>query len=91
MKAKHPPKVNIWAGIPARGATKVVVFTRTLTATRYVDIFLKLPSFPFWMKFTRMVTDSSRTTTLNIQADMHKITLRISKSTGLRRWHQVQT
>ena len=38
MKAKHPPKVNIWAGLSARGATKVVVFTRTLTATRYVDI-----------------------------------------------------
>ena len=34
MKAKHPPKLNIWAGISARGATKVVVFTRTLTVTR---------------------------------------------------------
>ena len=38
MKAKHPPKVNVWAGISSRGATKVVVFTGTLTATRYVDI-----------------------------------------------------
>ena len=38
MKAKHPPKVNVWAGISSRGATNVVVFTGTLTATRYVDI-----------------------------------------------------
>jgi len=38
MKAKHPPKVNVWAGISSRGATKVVVFTGRLTATRYVDI-----------------------------------------------------
>ena len=38
MKAKHPPKVNVWAGISSHGATKVVVFTGTLTATRYVDI-----------------------------------------------------
>ena len=38
MKPKHPPKVNVWAGISSRGATKVLVLTRTLTATRYVDI-----------------------------------------------------
>ena len=38
MKAKHPPKVNVWAGISCRGATKVVVFTGILTATKYVDI-----------------------------------------------------
>ena len=46
MKAKHPPKVNIWAGISACGATKVVVFTGTLTATRYVDI-LEAALIPF--------------------------------------------
>ena len=38
MKPKHPPKVNVWAGISSRGAIKVVVFTGTLTATRYIDI-----------------------------------------------------
>ena len=47
MKVKHPPKVNIWAGISARGATKVVVFTGTLTATRYVDI-LEAALVPFF-------------------------------------------
>ena len=46
MKAKHPPKVNIWAGISAHGATKVVVFTGTLTATRYMDI-LEAALVPF--------------------------------------------
>lgn len=46
MKAKHPPKVKIWAGISARGATKVVVFTGTLTATHYVDI-LESTFLPF--------------------------------------------
>ena len=47
MKAKHPSKVNIWAGISARGETKVVVFTGTLTATRYVDI-LEAALIPFF-------------------------------------------
>ena len=37
MKAKHPPKVNVLAGISSCGATNVVVFTGILTATRYVD------------------------------------------------------
>ena len=46
MKAKHPPKVNVWAGISSRGATNVVVFTGTLTATRYVDI-LEAALIPF--------------------------------------------
>ena len=38
MKPKHPPKVNVWAGISREGATRVVIFTGTLTASRYVDI-----------------------------------------------------
>ena len=46
MKAKHPPKVNVWGGISSRGATKVAVFTGTLTATRYVDI-LEAALLPF--------------------------------------------
>ena len=46
MKAKHPPKVNVWAGISSRGATNVVVFTGTLTATWYVDI-LEAALIPF--------------------------------------------
>lgn len=27
MRPKHPPKVNVWAGISCRGATQVVIFT----------------------------------------------------------------
>ena len=46
MRPKHPPKLNIWAGISRRGATKVVIFTGTLTATRYVDI-LEVGLLPF--------------------------------------------
>ena len=40
--------VNVWAGISRRGATKVV-FTGTLTATRYVDI-LEMSLVPFLNK-----------------------------------------
>ena len=46
MKPKHPPKINVWAGISCRGATKVVIFSGTLTATRYVDI-LEVGLLPF--------------------------------------------
>ena len=46
MKPKHPPKINVWAGISRRGATKVVIFSGTLTATRYVDI-LEAGLLPF--------------------------------------------
>ena len=37
-RPKYPPKVHVWAGISARGATSVVIFTGVLTATRYNDI-----------------------------------------------------
>ena len=37
-RPKHPPKVHVWGGISARGATAVVIFTGILTATRYTDI-----------------------------------------------------
>ena len=38
MKAKHPLKVQIWAGISMRGATRVVIFTGIMNATKYTDI-----------------------------------------------------
>lgn len=38
MRAKHPPEVNTWAGTSSCGATKVVIFTGTLTVTHYVGI-----------------------------------------------------
>ena len=37
-KPKHPPKVHVWAGISKRGASCIVIFSGTLTATRYCDI-----------------------------------------------------
>ena len=37
-RPKHPPKVHVWAGISAKGATAIVIFTGILTATRYTDI-----------------------------------------------------
>ena len=46
MKPKHPPKINIWAEISRCGATNVVIFNGTLTATRYIDI-LEIGLLPF--------------------------------------------
>ena len=37
-RPKHPPKVHVWAGMSAKGATAVVILTGTLTATRYTNI-----------------------------------------------------
>ena len=37
-RPKHPPKVHVWAGISAEGATAVVIFTGIMTTTRYTDI-----------------------------------------------------
>ena len=67
MKAKHSPKVNVWAGIPSRGATNVVIFMGTLTATRYVDI-LEAALIPFLDE----VLDSNKIMILNILARVSK-------------------
>ena len=48
-KPKHPPKVHVLAGISKRGATAIVIFTGTLTATRYCDI-LEKTLLPFVIK-----------------------------------------
>ena len=45
-EAKAPPKVNVWAGVSRRGATRVVIFLAILMATQYVDI-LKNGLLPF--------------------------------------------
>lgn len=37
-RPKHPPKIHVWGGISARGATPIVIFMRTLIATRYTRI-----------------------------------------------------
>ncbi len=38
-KPKHPLKVHLWGGISCRGATKLVIFTGILVATRLIKIF----------------------------------------------------
>ena len=45
-RAKHPIKVHIWGGISFRGATPIVIFTGTMTATRYCAI-LEAGLLPF--------------------------------------------
>lgn len=45
-RAKHPVKVHVWAGISPRGATQIVIFTGTMTATRYCSI-LEAGLLPF--------------------------------------------
>ena len=45
-RPKHPPKVHVWGGISARGATQVVIFTGIMNATCYTDI-LDVALFPF--------------------------------------------
>ena len=37
-RPKYPPKIQVWGGISARGAAKVVVFSGIMNATRYTDI-----------------------------------------------------
>ena len=37
-RPKHPLKVHIWGGISKRGSTAIVIFTGTMTATRYTQI-----------------------------------------------------
>ena len=37
-KAKHPVKMNVWAGISPRGPTPIIIFTGIMTAMRYTDI-----------------------------------------------------
>ena len=46
MRPKHPPKLHVWAGISRRGATKIVIFSGIMTATRYIDI-LEAGLLPF--------------------------------------------
>ena len=46
---KHPPKVHVWAGISKQGATKLIMFSGIMTATRYGDI-LSVSLVPFLQK-----------------------------------------
>ena len=50
MKPRHSPKINFWAGVSRRVATKVVIFRGTMTATHYVDI-LETGIHPFLARY----------------------------------------
>ena len=45
-RPKHPAKIHVWGGISMRGATAIVMFTGSMTSTRYVEI-LKAGLIPF--------------------------------------------
>jgi len=45
-RPKHRPKIHVWGGISARGATPIVIFTGTLIATQYTRI-LEAAVVPF--------------------------------------------
>ena len=37
-RPKHPDKIHAWGGIPKKGATTLILFKGTMTATRYTKI-----------------------------------------------------
>ena len=49
MRAKHPVKVHVWAGISCRSATGICIFDGIMTATLYTQI-LKKTLLPFIRK-----------------------------------------
>jgi hypothetical protein len=40
-ETRHGPKLHLWAGISARGATQIEIFDKNLNARRYVNILRK--------------------------------------------------
>ena len=38
QRPKHPIKIHVWGGISARGATKIVMFSRIMNAIKYGKI-----------------------------------------------------
>ena len=46
QRAKHPAKIHIWGGISKKGATRIVMFTGTMNATRLRSI-LEAGLIPF--------------------------------------------
>ena len=82
-RPKQPAKVHVLVGISKRGATKIVLFTGIMNATRYTDV-LDSALVPF-------IEENNRIMTLNIPAGGHKITLKEKASSGGERLLQVQT
>ena len=46
-KAKHPFKVNVWAGISKKGATPILIFTGITRKEFYVEQILRNVLLPF--------------------------------------------
>ena len=46
QRAKHPVKIHIWGGISSKGATRVIMFTGIMNATR-LGIILEAGLLPF--------------------------------------------
>ena len=47
LKAKHPFKVNVWAGISKRGATPILIFTGVMQKEFYIKQILRNVLLPF--------------------------------------------
>ena len=89
MRLKHPPKIHIWGGISARGATNVVMFSGIMNATRYTDI-LSAGLVPF---LEEVYPDSHRfqqDNDPNIPVVTPRDTMRRRRLTGGRRLLQVR-
>ena len=48
IRAKHPVKVHVWAGISVRGTTEICIFDETMDADLYCEIIQEtlLPFLP---------------------------------------------
>ena len=46
IRAKHPMKVHVWAGISLKGATEICIFDETMDADLYYEIIQETP-LPF--------------------------------------------
>ena len=76
-KPKHPQKVHVWAGISARGATSIVMFTGIMNATWYSDVLdASLVPFPSRPQIP------ARQMTRSIRANGNRTTSRIRAFTG---------
>ena len=89
-RPKHSPKVHVWTGISAQGATAVVIFTGVLTATRYTNIWMQR-CYHSLKNITLHIIVSNRTTIPSTPAGGPKTTFRKTTSTGGKRQPPAQT